>query len=63
MLGDAWKTDIEGARRAGLRAIWLNRLGAASPDASVAEIRSLEPVERTRDLILLGRRAEDSTER
>jgi putative hydrolase of the HAD superfamily len=63
MLGDAWKTDIEGARRAGLRAIWLNRLGAASPDASVAEIRSLEPVERTRDLILLGRRAEDSTVR
>src|SRR5262245_3349596 len=31
MLGDAWSTDIEGARSAGVRAVWLNRGGAASP--------------------------------
>jgi putative hydrolase of the HAD superfamily len=44
MLGDAWATDIEGARAAGIRAVWLNRNGLASPDPSVAELRSLEPV-------------------
>jgi HAD superfamily hydrolase (TIGR01549 family) len=60
MLGDAWATDIEGARRAGLRAIWLNRLGVASPDASVMELQSLEPIERTLDLILLRASADVS---
>lgn len=63
MLGDAWATDIEGARRAGLRAIWLNRLGVASPDATVTEIRSLEPVDRTVDLILRRTSATDFTVR
>jgi putative hydrolase of the HAD superfamily len=43
MVGDAWATDVAGARAAGLRAIWLNRFGAASPDPSVPEIRSLAP--------------------
>jgi putative hydrolase of the HAD superfamily len=54
MLGDAWDTDIEGARRAGVRAVWLNRLGAERPDHGgaaddggplhlVDELRSLEP--------------------
>jgi putative hydrolase of the HAD superfamily len=47
MLGDAWATDIEGARSAGVRAVWLNRGGAASPDPSVSELRSLEPVAET----------------
>ncbi|MFI5177665.1 MAG: HAD family hydrolase [Vicinamibacterales bacterium] len=45
MVGDAWATDIEGARSAGIRAVWLNRHGAARPDASVQELRSLEPAE------------------
>jgi putative hydrolase of the HAD superfamily len=43
MLGDAWNADIEGARAAGIRPIWFNRFGAASPDPSVTEVHSLTP--------------------
>jgi putative hydrolase of the HAD superfamily len=43
MIGDAWDTDIAGARAAGIRPIWFNRFGAASPDPSVTEITSLVP--------------------
>jgi HAD superfamily hydrolase (TIGR01509 family) len=43
MIGDAWETDIAGARAAGIRPIWLNRFDAASPDPSVTEVRSLVP--------------------
>jgi len=43
MVGDAWATDISGARAAGLRAVWFNRFRAVSPDPSVPEIRSLDP--------------------
>jgi putative hydrolase of the HAD superfamily len=42
MIGDSWATDIEGARAAGVRAVWLNRFGARHPDTSVQELRSLE---------------------
>lgn len=45
MLGDAWPADVEGARAAGIRPVWLNRHGVASPDPSVAELRALMPVE------------------
>jgi putative hydrolase of the HAD superfamily len=45
MVGDAWATDIEGARAAGIRAVWLNRHGTARPDPSIEELRSLEPAE------------------
>jgi HAD superfamily hydrolase (TIGR01549 family) len=44
MVGDAWATDIEGARRAGVRPVWLNRFGETSPDPSVSELRSFEPL-------------------
>jgi putative hydrolase of the HAD superfamily len=43
MIGDAWETDIAGARAAGIRPVWFNRFGAASPDRSVAEIHALAP--------------------
>jgi putative hydrolase of the HAD superfamily len=43
MIGDAWGTDIEGARAAGIRPVWFNRVGAASPDPSVTELHSLAP--------------------
>lgn len=45
MLGDAWPADVEGARALGIRPVWFNRYGAASPDASVAELRSLTPTD------------------
>lgn len=46
MIGDAWKTDVLGATRAGIRAIWLNRTGIACPDPDLAvEIASFEPLE------------------
>ena len=43
MLGDAWHTDIEGARQCGIRAVWFNRRGLTSPDPGVVEIRALTP--------------------
>jgi len=45
MVGNAWDTDILGARAAGIRPIWCNRTGAPSPDESVTEIWSLRPTE------------------
>lgn len=45
MIGDAWETDIEGARRIGIRGVWLNRFGRPSPDRSVAELAALEPAQ------------------
>jgi FMN phosphatase YigB (HAD superfamily) len=44
MIGDAWETDIAGARAAGIRPIWFNRFGEPSPDRSVTEIHSLVPL-------------------
>ena len=55
MVGDAWSTDIAGARAAGIRPIWFNRLGAVSPDSSVREIDSLEPAESVAELIISAR--------
>lgn len=44
MVGDAWETDILGARAAGLRAVWFNRWGTPAPEPSLArEVRSLSP--------------------
>lgn len=52
MIGDAWATDVLGARGAGIRALWLNRLGTPSPDPALAEeIRSLEPAAAVLGLI------------
>ena len=44
MIGDAWDTDIAGALAAGIRPVWFNRVGAASPDPSVTEVHSLAPL-------------------
>lgn len=43
MLGDSWVNDVEGARAAGIRAVWFNRDGRDAPDPAVPVIRSLEP--------------------
>ncbi|HET9369319.1 MAG TPA: HAD-IA family hydrolase [Vicinamibacterales bacterium] len=45
MVGDAWHTDVEGARQSGIRAVWYNPRGLASPDPNVAEIRALAPAD------------------
>ena len=47
MIGDSWPADIEGARAAGIRAIWFNRLHRPSPDpsAGVREVASLLPMD------------------
>jgi putative hydrolase of the HAD superfamily len=52
MVGDAWATDIEGARAAGVRPIWLNRFGVTSPDPAVQEIGRLDPIEEVMELII-----------
>jgi HAD superfamily hydrolase (TIGR01549 family) len=53
MIGDAWSTDIAGARAAGLRAIWFNPSGRPRPEPwdDVEEIRALMPVSDVIDLI------------
>lgn len=45
MIGNAWDTDILGARAARIRPVWLSPSGAPSTDETVAEIRSLRPTE------------------
>ena len=54
MIGDSWSADIEGARAAGIPAIWFNPRGLPSPDpaAGVPELRSLEPVDEVAETIL-----------
>lgn len=53
MIGDAWKADVLGATRVGMRAIWLNRTGIACPDPDLAvEIASFEPLEEALGAIL-----------
>jgi HAD superfamily hydrolase (TIGR01509 family) len=47
VVGDAWHVDIAGARAAGIRAVWFNRLGAPSLDPAVPELRAFEPLELT----------------
>ena len=47
MLGDSWTNDVEGARAAGIRAVWFNRDGRDAPDPAVPVIRSLEPSAET----------------
>lgn len=47
MIGDAWDADIEGATRAGIRAIWFNPNRRPRPVGrdDVDELHGLEPVE------------------
>ena len=51
MIGDSWTNDIEGARAAGIRSIWLNRDGAPNPDPAIPEVRSLLPTEAVLKLL------------
>jgi putative hydrolase of the HAD superfamily len=57
MVGDSWANDVEGARAAGIRAIWFNREGVPAPSADVRVIRGLEPLDDVLGVILGDRRA------
>lgn len=54
MVGDAWVNDIEGARAAGIRAVWFNPDRAPRPAAppDVMEIHALVPAEAIVPLLL-----------
>jgi HAD superfamily hydrolase (TIGR01549 family) len=54
MVGDSWAADIEGARAAGIRAIWFNRARLVCPDPSrgVDELYALHPVDPALTMIL-----------
>ena len=54
MVGDSWIADIEGARAAGIRAIWFNPSGSVAPDASahVEQLQSFEPTHEALKVIL-----------
>jgi FMN phosphatase YigB (HAD superfamily) len=53
MVGDSWATDIEGARAAGIRAIWFNPQRRERPEpADVRELESLEPAAHAAAIIL-----------
>jgi HAD superfamily hydrolase (TIGR01549 family) len=54
MIGDSWTADVEGARAAGISAIWFNPAGHRCPDpsANAGELRALVPVDRALNTIL-----------
>lgn len=52
MVGDSWRNDVEGAKRAGIRAVWFNRRGTPVPDPAVPSVTSLEPAAALADRIL-----------
>jgi len=43
MVGDSWTHDVEGARAAGIAAVWLDRDGGSLPAADVPVLTSLLP--------------------
>jgi YjjG family noncanonical pyrimidine nucleotidase len=54
MIGDSWTADVEGARAAGIHAIWFNPEGLPSPHPAlgVPELRVLEPADAAASAIL-----------
>jgi putative hydrolase of the HAD superfamily len=54
MIGDSWPADVEGARAAGIRAIWFNPNDAPAPDRGidVQQLKHFEPVETVVRMIL-----------
>ena len=53
MVGDAWHADVLGANAVGIRAVWLNRHGAAHPDPALAlELRSFAPTAQVAALVV-----------
>ncbi len=56
-VGDSYRFDIEGAHRAGMATVWLNRAGQPAPDSEVAPTLTLDTLDgaHTAILGLLGR--------
>jgi putative hydrolase of the HAD superfamily len=53
MIGDSWPADIEGARAAGIRAVWFNRNRRPLPvNAHVDTVDRFVPVERVIEILL-----------
>lgn len=60
MIGDSWAADVEGARGAGIRAIWFNPLIVPSSDPAVPEIAAWSPIEPVLAAIFGPSRRDDS---
>ncbi|THF88067.1 HAD family hydrolase [Deinococcus sp. KSM4-11] len=56
MVGDSWTNDVQGARDAGLHAVWINRRGLAAPLPDVAQVTALDELPGV--LGLVGRAAQ-----
>ena len=57
MVGDSWAHDVEGARAAGIAAVWLNRTGAAHPDRDdTPQLRALTPPNEVAVMLVAGGR-------
>ncbi|MCD0177426.1 HAD family hydrolase, partial [Deinococcus sp. 14RED07] len=41
MVGDSWEKDVQGARAAGLRAVWVSRDGLPAPEPGVPVVSRL----------------------
>ncbi|MGI0132962.1 MAG: HAD family hydrolase [Thermoplasmata archaeon] len=55
MVGDTWRTDVLGARSAGIPAVWFDRRGEAPPLApDVRVLRSLSPTDHALRVLLEG---------
>ena len=53
MLGDSWRSDVQGALGVGVRPVWFNRFGAPRPDgAAVPELRTLRPARASERIVL-----------
>jgi HAD superfamily hydrolase (TIGR01549 family) len=58
MVGDSWDSDVIGATRAGLRAIWFHRDESPVPaEPHADELRSFPPLARAARVILHGERS------
>lgn len=54
VVGDSWESDVVGADRAGIRAVWYNPKNLPRPeDVPVAELRSFHPAGEAIEAILL----------
>ena len=52
MVGDSWASDVVGARRAGIRAVWFNRFREPRPDGpTVPEFASFRPPARVERML------------